>query len=270
MIDGIHQSTINTAFRCGEQFRRRYVNGEILPPGIAAGRGTGVHKANEINLKQKIQTGMDMAVSDLKDVARDAYVEAFSNGVYLPKDQVSEKSKLLNEGLNDALRCVEVYREKVAETIRPIAIEEPFEIDVGLDLPLKGRMDYQEEPKVGDLKTSIRTWPKGRAQKEAQPIFYSLVHEKTRGVRPVFQYDILIARRNKAGEPTSAEHQTEIVNPTDAQYIALLHRLEAFLKMLKAGIFPPANQTDWWCDPKWCGYWYTCPYVGNNYQKNWV
>ena len=52
MIDSIHQSTANTALRCGEQFRRLYIEDERIPPGIAAGRGTGVHKANEVNLKQ--------------------------------------------------------------------------------------------------------------------------------------------------------------------------------------------------------------------------
>ena len=74
MIDSIHQSSLGTALRCGEQFRRRYIEGERVPPGVAAGRGTGVHKANEVNLNQKVITGTDLKLSDLKDAARDGFV----------------------------------------------------------------------------------------------------------------------------------------------------------------------------------------------------
>jgi hypothetical protein len=55
----------------------------------------------------------------------------------------------------------------------------------------------QEEPLVGDIKTSSKTWPKDREKKEIQPIFYSLVHEQEKGIRPIFRYDVLIARRGK-------------------------------------------------------------------------
>ena len=54
MINSIHQSNLGTALRCGEQFRRRYIEGERIPPGVAAGRGTGVHNANDVNLSQKV------------------------------------------------------------------------------------------------------------------------------------------------------------------------------------------------------------------------
>jgi hypothetical protein len=45
--------------RCGEQYRRRYLENEIIPPGISARIGSGVHKAAEINFRAKIQTGED-------------------------------------------------------------------------------------------------------------------------------------------------------------------------------------------------------------------
>ncbi|MFH1953134.1 MAG: PD-(D/E)XK nuclease family protein [Pseudomonadota bacterium] len=267
MIDAIHQSSLNMALRCGEQFRRRYIEGERIPPGVAAGRGTGIHKANEINLKQKIASKKDMPLSDLQDAARDGYVNAFKNGVYIPKDKLPEKKKLLNIGLNDTIRCTNIYRVLVAESIRPISIEEPFNLDVGLALPLAGTMDYQEKPEVGDLKSTATKWPADRIDKEIQPVLYSYVHEKTQGVRPVFKYHVLIARRNKDGDPTSEEYQPLEKKPTDNDYKALFAKLQIFINMLKAGIFVPANPTSWWCGQSWCGYWYTCPYVGNSLPK---
>lgn len=250
--------------RCGEQFRRRYIENEIIPPGIAAGRGTGVHKASEINLKQKVQTRQDMPLNDLYDAARDGYVNALADGVFLSKEEQSAKNKLINEGLNDCLRCTKVYHESVAPRLNPVEVEKPFNIDIGLDLNLAGRMDYQDKPLVGDLKTTTRAWPKGRARNEIQPVFYSFVHEEETGIRPEFRYDILIARRNKDGKPTSEDYQEEIVMmATDKDYKALLAKFKLFVDLLKAGVFPPCNPTDWVCSEKWCGYYSTCKYRGN-------
>ena len=251
MIENIHQSTLNMALRCGEQFRRRYIEDEIIPPSIPAGRGTAVHKASEVNLKNKVVNKQDLPLSDLQDAARDAYVHTLKDGVYIPKEDVPAKERLLNDGLNDAIRCTKIYKEKVAPQIKPVEIERPFEIDVGLELPLAGRMDYEEEPVVGDLKTASSKWQDGRIDREIQPPFYSFVHEYETGIRPTFLYHILVARRNKRGEPTSEQYQALEYTPTEQAYKALFAKIRMFIKMLKAGVFPPANPTSWWCSERW-------------------
>ena len=273
MIEAIHQSSLGMALRCGEQFRRRYLEGDVIPPSIAAARGTGVHAANEANLKYKVVTGQDMPASDVLDAARDGYVKAFERSggqVYLPREDWPAKKRLMNEGLGDALRCAEVYRSEVAPGIRPVSVEEPFHLDVGLALPLAGRMDYQEEPVVGDLKTSASKWAEGRINEEIQPVFYSFVHEAERGIRPEFVYHILIARRGKNGSETSAGYQEQRMTPTDGHYRALMARLRLFIRMIETGTYMPANPTSWWCGERWCGYWHTCPFVGNGKPGKWV
>ena len=272
MITEIHQSSLNMALRCGEQFRRRYIDNDIIPPGVAAGRGTGVHKANEINLKQKIVTQKDMSLEDLQDAARDAYIQTFNNGVYVPKDMLSEKKKLINIGLNDTLRCTKVYIDNVAPIIKPIEIEKEFKLDVvGLELQLAGRMDYQEAPVVGDLKTTTMKWQQDRIKNEIQVPFYSYVHRQETGINPTFRYDVLIARRNKANEPTSEEYQPLEYLCSETDYKALFAKIKTFINLLKAGVFPPSNPTNWWCgSDKWCGYYWTCPYMGFDSPKRWI
>lgn len=261
MIEAIHQSTLNMALRCGEQFRRRYIEGDIIPPSIPAGRGTGVHKANEVNMKQKVESKVDLPTGDLTDAARDGYVHSLKNGVYIPKEEQSEKKKLLNIGLNDTIRCTEVYSVDVAPKIQPIDVEHPFDIDVGLPLRLAGRMDYTERPELGDLKSTSMKWPDGRAQAEIQRIFYSLAFEKTKGIRPDFTFHVLIARRNREGKPTSTDYQKITLRCTDRDYKVLFAKLRAFVNMLQKGVFLPANPTSWWCSAKWCGYYESCEYV---------
>lgn len=262
MIDSIHQSSLNTAFRCGEQFRRRYIEGEIIPPGIAAGRGTGLHKANEVNLKQKIKTGADLPISDLQDACRDGFVKAFSGGIYIPKEDLSSKNEIINQGLNDAIRLTRLYRDEVAPGIVPLEVERKFKIDVGLELPLAGQIDIEQENRIDDLKTSGKTWAEGQIQREIQPVFYSLVHEKETGSRPEFRYHILVALK------TGEKRQVQAMTCTNAHYHALFAKLQMFMKMLETGTFLPANPSSWWCgSDRWCGYFSTCKYMGNPIHK---
>lgn len=264
MIEAIHQSSLNMILRCGEQFRRRYMMGEIIPPGIAAGRGTGVHAANEANLKQKIFSGVDLPIGDMKDAARDGYVRAFKNGVYIPRDQVSQKTQLLNNGLNETLELTKLYGDEVAPEIEPVEVEREFFIDVGLPIPLAGKIDIERKAKVDDLKTSSKKWPEGQIEKEIQPAFYSYVHEKETGVRPEFVYHIL--RVLKRG----AERQIQRMTPTDVHYNALFAKLHGMVRMIETGVFPYANPTEWYCNPRWCGFYDTCKGVGNSPTKLWV
>jgi hypothetical protein len=264
VIDSIHQSTLSMALRCGEQFRRRYINGEIIPPSIAAARGTGLHKANEVNLKQKIKSKKDLDANTLKDAARDAFLYNLKNGVFLPKEDQSAAKKLINEGLNQCLDLTELYRNDVSPKIQPLEVERPFKIDIGLELPIAGRIDHEQTGEVDDLKTTTRAWAENRINKEVQPIFYSMAHEREFGTRPQFNYHILIALKR------SSRHQIQSRTCADSDYRALIYRLQAFLRMYKAGVFPPAEVGAWICSPRWCGYHSTCPYVGNEPIKRWI
>ena len=265
MIDSIHQSSLGTALRCGEQFRRRYIEGERIPPGVAAGRGTGVHKANEVNLNQKVITGTDLKLSDLKDAARDGFVQAFRNGIFLAKEDIPLKNKILNDNLNDCLKLTGLYKKKVAPLIQPVEVERSFRIDVGLDLPLAGRIDIERHAKVDDIKTSGKKWADDRIKKEIQPIFYSYAHEKETGVRPQFNYHIL--KITKGGE---LGNQIQSIKATDDNYRALFAKFNMMIHMIRSGSFMPADPSHWMCSPRWCGFYSTCIYVGNGRQSKWV
>ena len=99
MIKEIHQSHLNTGFRCMEQLRRRYFLNEIIPPGIAAGTGTSVHFAAEQNHKIKMVTGEDEPLSVLTDATRDGFVKAFSNGIFFEQRGLARQEKNIKRRL---------------------------------------------------------------------------------------------------------------------------------------------------------------------------
>jgi len=89
-MEAITQSMLGMFLRCPHQFERRYLRGEIIPPGIAARRGSATHE--------------DLPVGDLRDAARDHYVRLVKEeGVFISKDQLPEKEKLLTGTTRTAL-----------------------------------------------------------------------------------------------------------------------------------------------------------------------
>jgi hypothetical protein len=53
--------------KCGEAWRRRYVQKEIIPPGVAAVKGISLHKGSEYNFTSKLETKVDRPVKDIVD-----------------------------------------------------------------------------------------------------------------------------------------------------------------------------------------------------------
>lgn len=242
--------------RCPAQFERRYVLGEIIPPGIAARRGSATHKAAEINHSQKLHSGEDLPVADLQDAARDEYVRLVKEkGVFIPKDQVGDKGKLLAAGLDAATRLTKLYREELAPQIIPALVEENIVMDVGLDLPLEGTLDLVTVAHdLEDMKTADKSKSASEAENSLQLSFYSgLLAHKTGKWPGKARLRVLVNTQ----EP---KMQTLETTRGPADFANLLLRLQFFIAQLETGLFPPCDPGAWICSPTWCGYWWTCKY----------
>lgn len=242
--------------RCPESFRRRYIENETMPPGITARRGSATHKAAQINNKQKIKSGLDLPLADLKDAARDEYVSLLTNeGVYIPRDQLSEKKKILNEGLNEALQATAIYHAQIAPKIQPISSEATFEADIpGIPLPVRGTLDCEDGAGfIHDLKVAKRKSQEW-ADREIQPSFYYMLYRAAHGQWPQgFKFQFVIPNKEMLHE--------ELVTTRDIQKLKVLFRIiDAFLKDLKSGNFKPADPSSWICSPDFCGYANSCQY----------
>lgn len=259
MIKTIHQSMFGMFLRCPAQFEHRYINGEIIPPGIAARRGSATHKAAQVNHEQKLHSHEDLPVSDLQDAARDEYVRLVKEeGVFIPKDKVSEKGKLLAEGQDAATRLTKLYREDLAPAIQPALVEEKLTVDVGLALPLQGTIDVLTiDNWLPDLKTADKSKPAGEADTSLQLSFYAgMVAHHTGKWPEKISLEILV--NNK--EP---KLQSLLTKRGPADFANLLLRLQIFIAQLETGLFPPCDPGAWVCSPAWCGYWWTCKYSAN-------
>jgi hypothetical protein len=256
-MKAITQSMLGMFLRCPHQFERRYLRGEIIPPGIAARRGSATHKAAQLNHEQKLHSQADLPASDLQDAARDHYVHLVKDeGVFIPKDQIAEKDKLLATGLDAAVRLTKLYRESLAPTIHPVLVEEKLTLDVGLDLPLQGTIDVLTTDNwLPDLKTADRSRGPKDADHSLQLTFYAgLVAQHTGQWPKRISLEVLV--NNK--EP---KLQSLPTTRGPAEWTNLLLRIELMLAQIHTGLFPPCDPDAWICSPQWCGYFWTCKYA---------
>ncbi len=248
-------------WKCGEQYRRRYVMGEIIPPNTNMVIGTAGHKSIEVNLNEKIKSGLLLPLSMVTDAARDGLNSAWNQGVMLDADEKIVGVKATkNEAINMAVSLAELHYNELAPIINPVCLERKFELSIkehGYELT--GRIDIEGVDFLRDTKTSSLK-KSGAAQVSGQLTMYGLAR-RVEG-RPVkkFYLDTLLKTKVPAVDLQETTRDEE-------DYAAFMRRIKSAIGQIEAGMFPPSNTDNWWCSPKWCGYWATCPYVNGRKKE---
>lgn len=256
MIDDLSQSKINMWSRCQEQFRRRYVENDIIPPKIAARIGTGLHKGAQVNHVAKRITHKDEPLSVVQDAARDGYVSAIQDGVFFPPEEVSGARKQLAEGVDITTSLAKIYHESLAPLVQPDLVEEKLILEVDeLPIPFSGIIDvYTVDRWWIDLKSADKKWPISKVNNDIQATLYNeLIMERTGSYPKKLSFEVFTK--------TKFEHQTVETTRTPQDFAVLIRRAKTMLASIKAGVFVPADPSSWLCSPNWCGYWNSCKYI---------
>jgi len=256
----ISMTQLTMLWRCGEQYRRRYVKGERIPPGIALITGTATHRGIELNLKHKIEKNELLPIDVVEDIAREEVIKRWEQGVLLEPEEKSRGEKVVKgEVIDVSTKLAKVHRVNLAPKLNPKSIEKPFALDIkeNNEYGVKGVIDIIEtkgEKKeiIRDTKTAARV-QKDAAEKSLQLTMYALA-EKVNGNKPSELYIDFLHK-------TKFEIITQKTKRTNADFEVLLNRIANGLKQLQAGIFPPSNPDQWWCSKKFCGYYDSCPFV---------
>jgi hypothetical protein len=253
----ISVSQINMFGRCPEQWRRRYLERDIFPPGIATHVGSGVHFAAEVNDRPKIESGEDQPLDVLTDAAAEKYEQKIKDGVFIPREQRASASEDIAKGKDRAVALTKVFANVIAPLRQPAYVEERVELEVeGLPVHFLGILDcLSADGVLDDLKTSGRKWNQGRADHELQPTLYRQLVKQLTGLPPrAITFDVLVAGKRLAA-------QRVVTTRNDEDFAVLVQRARLMIAQVDAGIFPPAQPGAWICSQKWCGYWWSCPHI---------
>ena len=264
MVNRYSASQFGTFFTCPEAWRRRYIEGDKIPPGIAAVSGSGFHAAPEEDFKSVIAGNGHLTVDDCKDAAATEYSKRLSkDGVYLTREESTRKSILLTEGRDNAVRAAEKFRLDVAEKFEPTLVEHEFTIDIpGISKPVLGYIDvFTEDRKLADWKLS-KAWSQDKSDSSDQVTVYNEAIRQLNGEAPAaiaFEVFKPLKKEVKHGEFFTVRDSSDIAS--------LVHRVQIMERMIKRGDYPACTPGHWKCSPKWCGYYGSCKLVSDRLKR---
>lgn len=259
----IHASHLSMFQTCAESYRRRYAEGQIIPPGIAMVVGSGTHKGAETDMLRKIETGTVADLEEVKAAARDYITGSFTVGdISLTQDEKRAGKKVVAGACVDqALGLLDIYHRGLAPMIEPVTVERPWRVEVpGYPFDLGGRYDVEEVGGIRDLKTKGGRPAKGLEDRMQQLTLYGIAKgiEDDKPIEDVrLTVDWLVKNKTPIGVTRSTRRTEEDAN-------RLLRIVMAFWGAVEKGVFMPCapdSLDSWKCNPKWCGYYDTCPYA---------
>lgn len=257
------QSRILMFDKCAEQFRRRYILNEIRPPGIRMLRGTGIHRASQHNFSQKIESHQDLKISDISDYAISEFDTRINKeGVYLAPDERSRgMNVVVSEERDRVWRLSNLFGKSLAPIIQPISVEAKVSAEFdSLGFTVEGTIDLITiEKAVRDIKSSVKSRSKGDQHSDFQLTTYAALYYALNKEMPSsLGLDVLVDLK------TSPKLQQLETTRTLQDFIVWFAKIEATHKAITAGNFPPTNSQNWWCNPRWCGYWEDCKYISDS------
>ena len=246
--------------RCGEQYRLRYMEGKIIPPGIAMVKGIGVHEGARGNFRQKIESHEDLREDDVVEMAVAGFETSLEDkGVFLTKEEESVGyRKVVDKAKDGVVSLTKLYSREVAPLYQPTLVEVKQRVLIPESVyDLEGRLDLIDDKEaIVDIKTTARAKPTNTAEKSQQLTFYALIYKALTGELPK---DLCLEVLVDTLEPRRQDlHSTRGVQ----DLVLLTRRINRMITGILAGSFQPCSPESWMCDPRYCGYYGNgCDYV---------
>jgi len=247
-------SQLNMYCRCGEQYRRRYMLKEIIPPGSAAILGSSFHISGKKNYTQKKDTKKDLPVEQVQDIFASDFDVRSKNVLWTPEESQEGVKKVRGVLKDEGIGLVGVYHKEVAPQVQPVMVEEKINVEFeGFDYDLLAILDLVGTDEIiRDSKTMGKSPNKNLADISFQLTTYSMAYRaKTGKLEKGLQLDCAV--RNKVPKIVQLPTQR-----TQEDIDRLLERIGRMADGIGKGVFMPAEQGAWICSKKWCGYWDTC------------
>lgn len=246
-------------WRCAEQYRRTYIEGERLPPGIALIQGKSVHAGAEHNFRQKILSHRDLPRSEIIDVAMDAFETGIAGGYVLDSDESARgPSIVIGEAKDMARRLADLHAEQQAPEYQPTVVEHKATVALnGASHDLVAIIDLvDDEERLTDIKTAKRSMAQAAIDTSTQLTIYSAAWQSESGRLPAeVRFDTLVKTKTPKRQLLRSRRTMKDIE-------ILANRINVTLAAINAGLFPPCPTGSWCCSPKWCGYFMAgCPYV---------
>ena len=236
-------SSVTTFLRCGMQWYYGYVAAVKSPPSLKQARGLAVHKAVEVNMRQKITSRLDLPVADVEDACATEY-DILSGDVEDDKAEIGAYK-------DSSVKLARIHTKLIAPEIQPVWVEQPVQFKIN-DIPFSGQVDIlDEESRIRDTKTTAR---KPTADSYILNMTgYALSYRQITGtVETDTVLDYLVATQKPYYLPVMAGGPV-----SDDEIVRFANIVESVAAAIQAGRFVPNGLASGACS--WCGYKFICP-----------
>jgi hypothetical protein len=234
--------------KCSRQFEFRYVDGLKAPPGVALVEGSSYHDVIASANRVLMTGGKEPNARDMVE----EFVETFSEKSEEIQDWEGEtKGRVIDRSEHVLGRHADSLVSLDGKPTEILAVESKISLEIS-GVPVIGYLDMQAKlgkdkvETVYDYKFSNRVIKEEELTHHLQLCIYAIDAGKNnvgivRNERKIKgKHEIIRGKVN-----TVAKKMTEMT-------------VENVAKGVVAGAFPATDPSNWWCGPKWCGYWSQC------------
>ena len=245
--------------RCGEAYRRRYIEGDIIPPGIAPLIGTGLHVGAETNFRQKVDSHTDLPEDQIVEAAVTGFEARYDgDGCLFTEEEISRgAASVLGEAKDVTAKLAKLHALEQAPDYQPAQVEHATRIILPrASHDLLAVTDLRDDSdRIVDIKTRARKPPATAADESLQLTVYDAAF-RIDHQRPPSELRLDVLTKTK-----QPGRHVFVSKRSQGDIRALVARINAMLAAIAAGAFVPCDTGHWSCNPKWCGYFRSCPYV---------
>lgn len=241
----VSPSQLNMYLRCPAQYKYRYIDNIILPPRSAITKGRAVHKGQEHNYRQKVETFQDLKLSEIQEVAA-AEFETFAEETEWEKDEDPGKAK------DEAISLTTLYHTEVSPQVQPVLVEEAVSVPLDSGYSIYGFIDVLDnQGYIRDTKTTAKTPSASEADKSLQLTAYSLAYRELMGIP---EKGVILDYLVQTKTPKVVSMKSKRTKRDIKRFLAIVGGV---VEAINNDIFYP-NPGNFMCNEKNCGYWKLC------------
>jgi len=256
-VDYISHSQLNVLRRCGEQYRRKYLDKEPIPASVNQILGSATHFSAETNLSHKIESESLLSTEECADLAASKYDELIVQDLHLTENEQEQgKDKVIGEAKDRTVKSAVVHATVLAPKLNPAFVEKKFRVNAGHSVDLLAIMDCGEQTEnheliIRDLKTSGKKPVSTQALTSPQLTFYDLVLHESGMDADRYALDYIVKGEQVVVQQARRDEEDRKI---------MLGVIERAIEVIEKGAFVPTDPSNWWCSKSYCWYAPTCPF----------
>jgi hypothetical protein len=247
-------SQITTMCECPVEYRKRYIERLPTAPSSSIAFGLSGHKAEEVNLRQKIKTKKDEPLDVVLDIFNHTLKEYRSDIEWSKDERKVGKRKSFNALQVEGMDTMEKVHLEISPKIKPLSVEEKVRITLK-DFPfdILGTPDVMTRRDVLDFKFMKRSPNQKTADNNLNLTIYSMAKAIRDNRLPRF-VRLIGGVRLKSGAKTFDIKSKR----NESDFKQVLRTVGKIQKIIENDIWLPASILSWKCSPGFCSYFNQC------------